>query len=308
MDYKKVPKSSTFFICEKCDYNTSRESQFIRHMATDKHKRVTLELQKGQKSSEHICDCGKHYKHRQGLWKHRLNCLIFNNKTFCDDLNEEVTNKILHDIIKQKDEIIKMKNDIIDGKTELINEHRKLKELTLNQFNNNTNYINSNNTNNFNLQFFLNVQCKDALNISEFIDTLNVSISDLEETGRLGFVEGVSKIFINGLTELDINKRPIHCSDLKRETIYVKDKDVWQKEELDRNKIKQIIKGITNKNIKKILEWQKLYPDYNDSSSKTNDKYLQIVSNVMNGSTEEETQKNYNKIIAKIAKETVIQK
>ncbi len=252
-----------------------------------------------------------------------------------DEFNDDIVNKIYQEIIKQKDEIINTQhtmlnkqndmintqNDMLKEKTEIINEHKQVLDLTKqmahqtstnnshntnNSYNTNTNINNINN--NFNLQCFLNVQCKDALNISEFIDTLEVSIQDLEETGRAGYVEGVSKVFNRGLDDLDVSKRPIHCSDLKREILYVKDKNVWEKEEDNREKLKQIIRSITNKNIKQIFEWQKLHPDYNDSSSKTNDKYLNILYNSVSGSTDEETQRNYEKIISKVAKKTVIQK
>ena len=188
----------------------------------------------------------------------------------------------------------------------LIEQNSKIMELTKN-----TNVITNNNNNNntnFNLQMFLNVQCKDALNITEFVDSLQPKIEDLEMTGKLGYVEGISKIFLNGLQGLDINRRPIHCSDQKRETIYIKNNNTWEKENDNRENLKLAIKTITSKNIKQISVWQKENPDCFDSSSKKNDQYLRIVSNSMNGLTPEETQKNYDKIISKLVKEVVIQK
>lgn len=137
---------------------------------------------------------------------------------------------------------------------------------------------------------------------------MQVGIKDLEETGRLGFAEGISKIFINGLKQIDINDRPIHCSDFKRETLYIKSNDQWNKDTVDKSLLTNAIKHVACKNMRQISEWTKVHPEYNDHSSKENDKYLKIVSEAMSGSTEAETNKNYNKIIKNIAKETVIEK
>lgn len=316
---KKGEDDKSSELCEDEPFNNNRQTDY--NYITNKYK----------------CNCGKEYKYRQGLWKHQSSCIINKeeekyNKEL-DEFNDDVVNKIYQEIIKQKDEIINTQNtmlttqhnmlntqnDMLKEKTEIINEHKQVLDLTkqmvqhsnpgnMNSHNTNNSYNTNNINNNFNLQCFLNVQCKDALNISEFIETLEVSIQDLEETGRVGYVEGVSKVFNRGLDDLDVSKRPIHCSDLKREILYVKDKNVWEKEEDNREKLKQIIRSITSKNIKQIFEWQKMHPDYNDSSTKTNDKYLNILYNSMSGSTEEETQKNYEKIISKVAKKTVIQK
>jgi hypothetical protein len=174
--------------------------------------------------------------------------------------------------------------------------------------NNNSNNNNTTNNNNFNLQFFLNDTCKNAMNIMDFVSQLQVGIKDLEETGRLGFAEGISKIFINGLKQMDVSDRPIHCSDFKRETLYIKDKDQWSKENEDKSVLTNAIKHVAHKNLKQIREWTKTHPEYNDSQSKQNDKYLTIVSESMSGSSQEETNKNYTKIIKNIVKETIIDK
>jgi hypothetical protein len=177
-----------------------------------------------------------------------------------------------------------------------------------NNTNNNTNNTNNNTNNNFNLNLFLNETCKNAMNIMDFVSQLQLGIKDLEDTGRLGFSEGISKIIINGLKQMDISDRPIHCSDSKREVVYIKDKNQWSKEDEDKTILTNAIKHVAHKNMKKISEWTKEHPEYNDSSSKQNDKYLKIVSESMSGSSQEETNKNYNKIIKNIAKETIIDK
>ena len=303
MDYKNSPKLAKNFYCEICDYKCSKQSDLEKHNMTLKHQKRTKDLQelkllaeKVLKSEQHFkCECGNEYKYRQGLYKHKKKCQN-NISTFQKyfSSNEE----LIQTIIKENNEFKQL----------LIEQNMKMIDIAKNNtvINNTTN--NNTTNNNFNLQMFLNVQCKDALNISDFLDSLQVQIKDLEDTGRLGYVDGITKIFLNGLNDLNINSRPIHCSDLKRETIYIKDKDVWEKENTDRDKLKLAIKTITAKNIKQIPIWQKENPDCFDSTSKKNDQYLKIVSNAMNGLTKEETEKNYDKIISKLAKETVIQK
>ena len=296
-------KASYKFSCEKCDFNCSRSYDWNRHLTTRKHKEKTSSRQVGSEKSVSTtlktfkCFCGKEYSCRQGLWKHRKLCEVMDDDDPKKLSSEELFMKLLKDNQEFKQMIIEQNSKLM----ELASKNTTVINHTT------TNNSNSNN-NNFNLQMFLNVQCKDALNITEFVDSLQPKIEDLETTGRLGYVEGISKIFLNGLQGLDINKRPIHCSDQKRETIYIKDNNVWEKEGENREKLKLAIKTVASKNIKQIPIWQKENPDCFDSSSKKNDQYLRIVSNAMNGLTPEETQKNYDKIISKLAKEVIIQK
>lgn len=278
------------YICKNCNYYTSRKSQYFRHLETNKHyKNVNQNNADSTKSLNNFtCICKNTYLYKSGLYKHKKKCAMLNNGKK-NISNEELFLSIL--------------KDNQDFKQMLIEQNSKIMELTKN-----TNVITNNNNTNFNLQMFLNVQCKDALNITEFVESLQPKIEDLEMTGKLGYVEGISKIFLNGLQGLDINRRPIHCSDQKRETIYIKNNNTWEKENDNRENLKLAIKTIASKNIKQISVWQKKNPDCFDSSSKKNDQYLRIVSNSMNGLTPEETQKNYDKIISKLVKEVVIQK
>ncbi len=321
MSEKKASKSVPEFCCKDCDFKCSRSCDWNRHVSTRKHKEKTEKTNSRQinvsKSVEtrkkFKCVCGKQYNCRQGIWKHHKTCDMLNNNNEHDNNGDEEDNDDdENDFKKLSSEEIFMKllKDNQEFKQMIIEQNSKIMDLASTKnttiINNTTNNSNSNNS--FNLQMFLNVQCKDALNISEFVDSLQPKIEDLEATGRLGYVEGISKIFLNGLQGLDINKRPIHCSDQKRETIYIKDNNVWEKEGENREKLKLAIKTVASKNIKQIPIWQKENPDCFDSSSKKNDQYLRIVSNAMNGLTPEETQKNYDKIISKLAKEVIIQK
>lgn len=177
------------------------------------------------------------------------------------------------------------------------------------QPNNTTNNNTTNNNNNhFNLHIYLNETCKNAVNLVVFVESLQVQLKDLEETAKLGYSEGVSNIFINGLNKLDVTMRPIHCSDAKRETLYIKDQNEWIKEDQLKTHLTKAIRIVGKKNIQQISEWQKKYPEYNDPTSRQNDKYLKMLCNAMNGSTDDEQEKNMEKIIRNITKEVVIDK
>ena len=242
--------------------------------------------------NKYECRCGKIYKHSQSLYKHKQNCNK-NNIINVDD------SKNLFEILKQNQEF----KDLI------LEQNKIIMELAKNAGNNNNN-INNINSNNktFNLQVFLNEKCKDALNISDFVNSLKLTLEDLENVGEKGFVDGISRIFVNGLKQLDVYKRPIHCSDLKRETMYLKNENVWEKDNDNKENMKKVIKQIANKNIKNIYEWKDKYPDCKYSDSKKNDQYSRIIIESMGARTIEEDQILYEKIIKNIAKETVIYK
>ena len=200
-------------------------------------------------------------------------------------------------------ELVKQNNDFKDL---VLDQNKQLQEMAtkIGTCNNN---INSNNTNKFNINFFLDEKCKDALTIKDFVDQLQIDNDDLEETGRLGFAKGISKIFINGLKDLDLYKRPLHCSDAKRETVYIKnDENEWIKDNDNKTILTKAIKDVANKNIRQISEWQKNNREYSDPDSKVNDKYMKIVFEAMSGSTVEESHKNYEKIVKNIVKDCVI--
>jgi hypothetical protein len=241
------------------------------------------------------CVCGKTYKDNSGLWRHKKSC------------NNNFTNIVI-DPIEQINLVNYLMKENSEFKQLMIEQNKHMLEMANKVGNNNNNINNTTNNNNFNLNFFLNETCKNAMNIMDFVSQLQVGVKDLEETGRLGFAEGISKIFINGLKQIDISDRPVHCSDFKRETLYIKDNNQWNKEDTDKKTLTNAIKHVAHKNMKQISEWTKTHSDFNDSSSKENDKYLKIVSESMCGSSQEETDKNYNKIIKNIVKETIIDK
>jgi hypothetical protein len=300
MEIKQVLKVPKILICNDCDYTTCRQSQLDRHFATLKHIQTTKGLQNttvicDQKEdnvvqSKYHCDvCNKYYKHHSSLWKHTKTC---SDKKVTSDDSEPSEKELIMMLLKQNSELI-------------------MKMGTNNTTNNMTNNTATNMTNNnktFNLQFFLNEECKNALNINEFVSSIKMDLGDLEKTGLLGYVEGISNIINKNLNELDQTMRPIHCSDAKREVFYVKHDDQWTKENESKPVLTRAIKQVAHDNIRQISQWQKKYPDCRDPDSTKNDIYLNIVSNAMSGGTTEEQLKNYEKIISNVAKEVTIEK
>jgi hypothetical protein len=254
-----------------------------------------------EKSLKYNCtNCDKKYVSRNGLWCHKKRCLT---KKTHPSYNEvlDIVNKDL----EFQSFLIEQNKQFMEH---IIKQNAQANVITTTTTTNNNNNIINNNNNTFCINVFLNEECKDALNISEFVDTIILGINELEETARLGYAPGISKIFINGLKKLDVCKRPVHCSDLKRSTLYIKNNNEWIKEQDDNINLITAIKKVANKNFKNIFEWQKLYPEYNDSSSKQSDKYHKLICNTMSGSTQEEQIHNYDKIIKNIIKEVVIEK
>jgi hypothetical protein len=281
-----TPKNPSKYNCYNCDFTTCNKKDFTRHLNTKKHKNQfsqSLSMEK-PKNLPIQCICGKNYKDNSGLWRH---------KKICNDIKINDQQQLVEYLMKENSEFKQLMKE----------QNKQMMELAKNSGNNITN-----NNQQFNLNFFLNETCKNAMNIMDYISQLQIGIKDLEETARLGYAAGISKIFIEGLNNIDINDRPIHCSDSKRETLYIKNNNEWNKETEDKTILTNAIKHVTHKNMKMIPEWIKENPDYNDSTSKTNDKYLKLVMNSMSGSSEEEQKKNISKIISNVAKEVVINK
>ena len=291
---EKPPKIAKKFSCEKCNYKCSKLSDWKKHISTRKHSIVYQCLPDIAKITEkrNSCQCGKEYKHKQSLYVHRKSCNI--NKTIITDMNtniKELTTSILQ-IVTNNDEFKKI----------ILEQNKQIIELLKPQIGNN----NINSYKKFNINKFLNEKCKDALNISDFVSQLNIDIKDLEETVRLGFADGITKIFINGLNQLDIYNKPIYCNDPNREVFYIKDSDKWIKEENDKPILTNAIKEIAAKNIKQIFELLKINSKYNNPILKQNNQHLQIIFGINAGFSKEEIEKNYNKIISNLATETII--
>jgi hypothetical protein len=299
---------ATNFHCPNCNFVSSRKNDYNRHILTLKHKRLINAndfTQNYANQNSFVCDCGKQYKHLPSLYKHKKVCekySSFNNNNIENNNNNNNNNiELLTNLVQTQ---IKENKELLGVLQEQNKIMFKMTEYTGSTITNSN--INSNNKT-FNLNVFLKEQCKDAMNIMDFVDSLKLQLSDLENVGKLGFVEGISNIIVKNLKALDIHKRPVHCSDSKREVMYIKDEDKWEKENDEKLKLRKAIKHIAHKNSKLIPQFKEKYPDCGKSDSKYSDQYNKLVIEAMGGSGNEDTD-NENKIIKKIAKEVVIEK
>ena len=298
---KKTPKTPDLFECKLCDFKCSKKSDYERHQMTPKHQNATEMLHNATyftpKNAENfVCDkCCKNFKHSSSLYRHKKICPIIENSE---------NNQNIEQNIDKKDELINY----------LIKENQEFKNLILEIVkkdtitNNNNNNINNNSHNKtFNLNFFLNETCKDAMNIMDFVDSLKLQLSDLENLGKLGYVDGISKIIVQNLKSLDETKRPVHCTDSKREVMYIKDDDKWEKENENKQKMRKVIKHVTHKNSKLLKEFKSKYPGCEKSDSKYSDKYDKLIIEAMGGKGDNDLEKE-DKIIRNIAKVVAIDK
>jgi len=294
---EKGEKGEMKYYCNYCHYICSVKFSYDRHLMTAKHikqsqmkQNETNETKKEKKEKkifDNICECGQVYYSRTTLWRHKKICtvepLAKNNASDNDDLinylikeNQEFKNLIL--------EIVK-KDTYTTTTTNNINSHNKT----------------------FNLQFFLNETCKDAMNIMDFVDSVKLQLSDLEKVGEIGYVDGISNLIVKNLKALDVEKRPVHCTDAKREILYIKDDNKWEKENEDKNKLRKVIKKIANRNSRLLPQFKEKHPDCGKSESKYSDQYNKLIVEAMGGHGDNDLEKE-DKIIRKITKEVVIDK
>ena len=292
-------KNASKFICEKCDFKCCKKSNYEKHLSTRKHKSLTCLTEKEQKMLHHICSgCGKEYKSREGIWYHKKKCKTVLSSEIPKTTPDQDENTILNEL--------DMKSLIV----ELVKSNTELQKQMLEVCKNSNTIINNNNNNSnnktFNMQVFLNEKCKDAMNLMDFVNSMTLDFSDLEELGELGYVEGISRQMVRKLSEMDVYKRPIHCSDLKRETVYVRDNDVWEKETELYQKLRMAIKYITKKNGDLMIPWRNAHPQCMNLQHPLNDKYLGIMNQAMGGPGE--FAESESKIIKKISKCVTIDK
>jgi len=314
------------YICESCNYTTSRSYDYNRHMNSYKHLNSLVQNNNKIESIEdefYSCICKKKYKYKKGLTRHKNSCKMYLKLMNREEMNREEMNR---EEINNDDEIGKMFDCLIQmqrGQLEIqmrqttqtqhmierMDKQDELIQRTLErQIINNIGVQNVQN-NHFCLNIFLNETCKNAIDLDDFVDSIEVGIEDIERMERLDYASGISKLIVDKLNQATVTGRPLHCTDSKRETIYIKIKTNWQKAD-DNLKIRFVnaIKRIAQKNMKAINLWIQQNPEWNDPSSKANDKYLKIVSNSMSGSTEEEQKCNMDKIVKNIIREVKIDK
>jgi len=258
-----------------------------------------------------VCACGNTYKYRQGLSRH---------KKTCDNINTNLVNNETESDVKNSNNNASDKDELI---TYLIKENQEFKNMilefvkkdsynqcTTNNNNTNTNTLSNNNNNNktFNLNFFLNETCKDAMNMKDFIKSLEMSLPELEKMGELGFAEGMSRVFVDRLNQLDVTQRPIHCSDVKREIIHIKDDNKWEKDNANLDRLRKIIKQLTHKNILRVDDWKKANQGCTEYNSRKNDQYLKINMEAIGPVDDAEVKRDFGRIIRKVAENTAIDK
>ena len=320
MELQNLQKHAKKYGCELCNFTSGNKNNYTLHLSTSKHLANAKGDGGDNKTATYNCTlCKKQYNSRNGLWKHAKKCIMPSKTenviiTDSEDLDYTAIESIQLHITEPSNENKILANliaELIKSNTEMYKQNNELQKQIL-EVCKNTNTMNNNNINNnnnnktFNLQFFLNEQCKDAMNITEFANSFDLQLSDLESVGELGYVEGITKIMIDKLNSMDIYKRPIHCSDAKREIIYVKDENVWAKEEKDNPKLRQAIKNVSFRNMKLVYNWSNEYPESKDNQSRLNDKYMKLVIESTGGKGP--ILESENKIMRKIAKEIIIDK
>ena len=310
---KKVSNVAAYN-CDICNFYSKNKTNYDKHLLTDKHINKSILVNEGEpKETIHICSqCNKEYLNYNALWKHKKTCIVIDKEREPAELQNVFTptNGISQPSVSTTDiflEVLKeskeLQNVLIQQNKDLQN---KLLELASKQ---SSNTINSHNkTNNFNLQFYLNETCKDAMNIADFVNSVKLTIDDFETTGKLGFVNGISRIFIKELKKLDTEKLPIHCTDFKRETVYIKDNDIWEKENDEKKRVKWAIDSIAQLNYNQIHQWQEKYPECRVNNTPANDKFFGLAKVALGGYGKEEEDKFREKIMRNVLKEVVLDK
>jgi len=311
---QKIPKK---FYCDKCDYKCISKGDFNKHLQSKKHNTINTTHIQHKNSQQHKCLCGKEYEYRASLFNHKKKCIILpiysteEQPPSQDD--EQIPTSIILELIKQNQEfkqlLVEQNKQLYEKHEENMGLQKQLLDVVKDGKTINNNNIMSNSHNKtFNLHVFLNETCKDAMNIKDFIQSLELTLTDLEKVGELGYAEGISRLFIKGLNSLDVTKRPIHCSDVKREIMHIKHEDKWEKDNANQDKLKNIIKQLTHKNIMMLDDWKKANPGCTAYDSRKYDHYLKLTMESM-GPTDEDTEKrDFNKIIRRVAESTTIDK
>jgi len=304
-----MEKTPEKYICNDCDFKCNKNSEWNRHISTRKHLfRINLNEKNADEITLYKCkNCNKSYKAKNSLWYHEKKCNI-------DNIMKEDENIKVEDLIINSDntinanilmEIVKQTQEF---KNLLIEQNNKINELSVQNAIIQNNITTNTTNNSFNLNFFLNETCKDAMNIVDFVNSMKLTIEDFETTGKLGFVDGISRIFIKELKEMDVEKRPVHCTDAKRETVYIKDNNSWEKENNEKKKFKWVINKIAQMNLNQIQEWQQRYPECVKNNTKENERFTELALVALGGRGAEEEEKYREKIMKNVLKEVLIDK
>jgi len=341
-----IKNEQNIFYCNVCNFHCKYKSNYETHLSTEKHKKNCILVNEGEPNKTiHICcQCNKEYSNYNALWKHKKKCIpVINEReptelqnvfTPNNDINQpsfsatdlflevlkeskelqqvlvEQNKELQNKLLEQNNKLLEKDNILIEQNNKLLEQNKEhqlqVLELASKQ---GSNTINSHNkTNNFNLQFFLNETCKDAMNIADFVNSLQLTTDDFETTGKLGFIDGISRIFIKELKKLDTEKLPIHCTDFKRETVYIKDNDIWEKENDEKKRVKWAIDKIAKLNYNQIQQWQEKFPECRENNTPANEYFFRLVKVALGGYGKEEQDKFSEKIMRNVLKEVVLDK
>ena len=299
---KILSKKSQKYHCEKCDYTSGKQSDYLKHLSTKKHQTVDKILSGDVVDAEWKCLCDKSFRFRQSYYRHRKTCKIYAGELAIDSDDGDIIrayseSSVLGSILKQQQQLHEqIQQGNLDVANTMMNHMKEIIPLVGNTTNN---VHNQNNT--FNMSIFLNETCKDAMNIDDFVKTLHFNVEDLLYTAENGYVEGVGKILLRGLDALSVEQRPIHCSDVKREVMYVKKNGVWEKDTTDNEELRKTILLIGRMNVRTLPPWMKANPMYSQADSPLSDVYAQIIVNTL-VDCEEVGRKYTTKIIKNVAK------
>ena len=325
---KKSPKISYKFFCEKCDYKCGKQSEYNKHLNTAKHKKITNDNDFTPKKHIYICEhCDKEFKYASGLSRHHKKCMGESKNEIQSqeqpDVSKLITSDMIMTLLTQNQELMmsnkEFKELIVEQHQTLVEQQQKMIDqqsenqklqtqlLEVVKEGKTVNNTTTNSHNKFNLNFFLNEQCKDAMNIADFVNNMVLTVEDLKKTGELGYIDGITKIFTDKLKQLDMYNRPMHCTDLKRETLYIKNNDEWGKDTEDKDKIKRAIECVANKNLNNLDTWKEENPGHEVMDSKEDKEFVKIMTNSLGGMGSDR-EKNKQKIIKNVLREIVVEK
>ena len=344
----KIEVTSSTYTCSCCNYTTIIKCNYDKHLLTEKHKKNINFVEQLEERKHICSHCNKEYLNYNALWKHKKNCsgnkicdidpLLQNtfrpNAIIASDIflevlkeskelqnvlveqNKELQNKLLekeNKLLEQNKELqnklLEQNNKLLEKENQLLEQNKEHHQQIIELASKPHSIINNNTSNNqFNLQFYLNETCKDAMNIVDFVNSLQLTTDDFETTGKLGFIDGISRIFIKELKKLDTEKLPIHCTDFKRETVYIKDNDIWEKENDDKKRVKWAIDTIAQLNLNQLQQWQEKYPECRENNTPANEHFFKLARVALGGFGKEETDKFREKIMRNVLKEVVLDK
>ena len=296
-------KKSQEYCCDVCDYKCSNQKDFNKHLMTLKHKNKGKLQKKVQQ--EYNCDCGKRYKHLSSLCSHKRNCNEIHkpNDNVCDNNN---INLLMNELQRRDEEHKKQfEEQQIQHKQEIEKLSSQISQISTVTNNNNNNTTTTNN-NKFNLNFFLNTQCKDAMSIQSFMENLQLGGKELEHMGDVGYLNGMIDIFSTTLGNMDIYKRPLHCTDLKREVLYFKQGNDWEKDSEDKQHLKKLIKNVESKNYHNLQDWQNDHPDSRECDTRENQHYMKIATEALGGADFNKDSIYLSKIMKNILKDVQV--